>query len=358
MKKIHKFTLAIAMALTAGLLAPLSATAAPIDETSGYDVSWPQCGEVLPTDGAFNIIGVNGGKAFQDNPCFDEQLIWAGGEKAELYLNTGNPGSLLSSFWPIGQTTPKVCLAEDPDSYRCSYNYGYNFANYSYLFASLAYLRSGLTTTPADTRIWLDVETINSWNLTDTKKNIGALRGAVYYLEKVQKVSRIGFYSVASHWEEITGNTQVFSDYPTWVATGSDAVQSVEKCSEKISFTGGKIRFAQYIDSDLDLDVNVDCLNPTKVVTSIEKPSPASGTPGEYVKLRGKLVSSSGNPVKNVLVTIKYRGNSYKVRTNANGVAKKYVRLPVSSGDYSFRFIFAGNRFFEAKKAVQELTVR
>lgn len=359
-----KFGFALVLSIVAGAILPMSANAAPIDETSGYDISWPQCSQVLPQDGAFKIIGVNGGRAFQDNPCFDQQLIWAGGSIAELYLNTGNPGAALSTRWPVGQLTPRVCSEDDLGSLGCSFNYGYNFANYSYLFAELAYLRLGINSTPADTRIWLDVETINSWNLTEPEKNVAALRGAVYYLEQVQKVSEIGFYSVASHWKEITGNTKVFSDYPTWVATGTDfaaagsrSIRSVEKCTEKISFTGGTIRYVQYIDPDLNLDVNVDCLNPIKVPTTLSNLSPTAGSKSALFKLRGKLLSVSGNPVKFAKVTFRYRGKSYSARTNELGIAKLSVRLPAKSGEYSYRLLFAGNKYFETQKYIQQLTV-
>ncbi len=44
----------------------------------GYDVSWPQCGGgPLPVDGDLGIVGVNGGKPFEDNPCLAPQYRWA-----------------------------------------------------------------------------------------------------------------------------------------------------------------------------------------------------------------------------------------------------------------------------------------
>lgn len=35
----------------------------------GYDVSYPQCSGQLPSNRAFAIVGVNGGKSFSVNPC-------------------------------------------------------------------------------------------------------------------------------------------------------------------------------------------------------------------------------------------------------------------------------------------------
>ena len=48
----------------------------------GYDVSWPQCGRALPSDGDFRIVGVNGGRPYTDNDCLAEQYGWAKGAPA------------------------------------------------------------------------------------------------------------------------------------------------------------------------------------------------------------------------------------------------------------------------------------
>ena len=92
----------VALALLAALLA-LPGTASAASTPVGYDVSYPQCGTTLPRDRAFGIIGVNGGLATRANPCLTQQLSWAWGSsgsvllqpKAQVYLNTANPGELL-----------------------------------------------------------------------------------------------------------------------------------------------------------------------------------------------------------------------------------------------------------------------
>src|SRR5918995_6068558 len=85
----------------------------------GYDISYPQCGGAYPANPAFGIVGLNRGRVFSVNPCLESQITWGGGTSTELYANTGNPGPELSSFWPTGQTTPKVCDEANPDTANC-----------------------------------------------------------------------------------------------------------------------------------------------------------------------------------------------------------------------------------------------
>jgi hypothetical protein len=84
-----------------------TASAGPAaDSLVGADVSYPQCGGPLPTEHAFSIVGVNGGRATTTNPCLATQLAWAaeasGGtvhDDIQLYVNTGNPGEQAPT-WP------------------------------------------------------------------------------------------------------------------------------------------------------------------------------------------------------------------------------------------------------------------
>ena len=107
--------LVVALAVAAAVLAvPGTASAAPT--TVGYDVSYPQCGKSLPGDRAFAVVGVNGGLSTKANPCLSTQLAWAARSsgaasaqpRAQLYLNTANPGEVRDQVatWPETGSTP------------------------------------------------------------------------------------------------------------------------------------------------------------------------------------------------------------------------------------------------------------
>jgi hypothetical protein len=222
----------------------------------GYDVSYPQCGGSLPSNPAFAIVGVNGGRVFSANPCLATELAWGGGAVAELYANTGNPGPALSSFWPSGQATPLVCDANDPDTLSCAYDYGWNAARHSFETAQSAYAALGIATSPATTRWWLDVETSNSWRSGSADalaRNVAALRGEVDFL-RAAGVSRLGFYSTQLQWTQITGGSLAFNAFPSWPAGGGTLKGAQQLCSRP-AFTGGATVLAQYFATGFDADL-------------------------------------------------------------------------------------------------------
>jgi len=224
----------------------------------GYDISYPQCGGAFPVDPAFGIVGVNRGIVFSANPCLGagngpSQLAWAG-LRASFYANTGNPGPELSSHWPVGQASPRTCAAADPDTADCAYDYGWNAAADAYAttvraFVSLGWAETGDTRTPKAASWWLDVETANSWR-ADTSLNVAALQGAVAYLDSVD-VASIGFYSTPTMWRQVTGNTDAFSGYRSWVA-GARTLQAAKKLCPGPGFTGGGVQLTQYPKNGFD----------------------------------------------------------------------------------------------------------
>ncbi len=234
----------------------------------GYDVSYPQCGQSLPTNVLFGIVGVNDGIVYGPNPCLGanggdpSELAWAEanaptGEHAQLYANTGNPGPAVSSYWPTGQTTPQVCDPAVPDSQACNYDYGWNAAENSYNTAVAAYASIGLTgndatATPFPNVWWLDVETGNSWR-DDPALNVATLQGAVDYLAS-RDVAAIGFYSSPSQWATIVGAATNFAAYPSWVA-GARTLRGAQRNCTAIGFTGGPVALAQYFASGYDADL-------------------------------------------------------------------------------------------------------
>ena len=127
----------------------------------GSDVSYPQCSSHLQTGQAFGIVGVNGGIANDFNPCVAKEFDWAdqssGGTsqaKAQLYINTGNPGgvvakdgvtdwpannvatgSTITTIDPYGSCAPKLGdlnYPYGPDDQACAWQYGYNKAYLDY----------------------------------------------------------------------------------------------------------------------------------------------------------------------------------------------------------------------------------
>jgi hypothetical protein len=266
----------LALAPAAGVEATATARSASSRAAAtapGYDISWRQCGGPYPVSPTFGIVGVNKGIVFSPNPCLGSEVTWAGATRAALYANTANPGPALSTHWPIGQTSPQVCSATNPDSTQCAYDYGYNAAADSYADAVSAFAALGLSASPAGSPWWLDVETANSWR-SDVTLNVAALSGAVYYLGGVARIGSLGFYSTSYQWRVITGGTSAFSAYSSWVAGGADAAGASANCAGP-GFTGGGVTLAQYPSGGFDADLR--CSTATPVLTSITV-SPASAS--------------------------------------------------------------------------------
>ena len=257
--------LTVALVLIVALLAAAPVVSASSRttkvSTTGYDISWPQCGGSYPSHPAFGIVGVNGGIVFSANSCLSSELAWAGGASGQLYANTGNPGPALSTHWPDGQAYPETCnptlstSLSERDTAACAFDYGYNAAADSYNDAVLAFGKLGLgAATPAGSTWWFDVETSNSWR-TGVALNVADLQGAEFYLSSVGVTTRrIGFYSTQYQWNQITGGTTAFAGSPSWVAGARTARQAASNCSG-LGFTGGGVAVAQYPSGGFDADL-------------------------------------------------------------------------------------------------------
>ncbi|HEV2686761.1 MAG TPA: hypothetical protein VGW79_08995, partial [Actinomycetota bacterium] len=204
----------------------------PPPSPTGYDISYPQCSSSLPKSPQFGIVGVNGGRAYSTNSCLASEYAWATTStstsypKVGFYANTGNPGPVLSTHWPSGQTSPAVC--DGTWSEGCSYDYGWNAAADSFAKAV------GVAGTSAARAAywWLDVETGNSWAAASDSTNWASLntkdlQGAAAYLAS-QGVAQIGFYSTGYQWGQITGLNASTSpayfpaSYVNWVPGASN----------------------------------------------------------------------------------------------------------------------------------------
>ncbi|MBV9582621.1 MAG: hypothetical protein JO057_28895, partial [Chloroflexi bacterium] len=229
-----------------------------INLQDGYDMSFPQCGKTLPSTFAFTILGVNGGRAFDFNPCLASLMSWAltsppppvstQQPRVSLYLNTDNPGpDDPGGRWPAaGVSQPRAC--DGSASVDCAYDYGWYAAQ-----AALTRAGNNATSLPW----WLDVETSNTWS-GDVSSNSAVLQGAVALL-KSSNVAAIGVYSSPRQWGQITGATtpdspinQPFTNLYNWLARAHTADEAPTLCSH--TFTGGRVKLVQYPLNGFDAD--------------------------------------------------------------------------------------------------------
>jgi hypothetical protein len=265
MRNPLRSVLVVALAVAAAVLAvPGTASAAPT--TVGYDVSYPQCRSSLPADRPFAVVGVNGGLSTKANPCLGTQLAWAwkssgavpAQPKAQLYLNTANPGEVRSqvSTWPKTGATP-YGLCDGGNSAACSYRYGWERASYSVtsFFAPVAQT-ARVETNPAAYIWWLDVETMNTWQSGSTEakaRNRATLEGMTDYL--VSRGGRVGLYSTNLQWGQIVGTvpaTSTLAGKPSWLAGASSLSGAKANCSRPALVPAGTVTMTQYVQSGWD----------------------------------------------------------------------------------------------------------
>ncbi len=245
------------------------------DAVVARDVSFPQCSGSLPlrANAALGVLGTNNGISFTRNPCLVQQLAWAKSLALPpaFYANTGDPGPRHATHWPIGQSSPQVCTASDPNSIGCSYDYGWNAAWHSYSVATDAAQRlhhvdrANARHRAANVEWWLDVETMNSWQalddqpvVADQRLDVATIQGEVDAL-RMAHVESVGIYSTAFQWGQITGGSSVtrgrFAGLPQWLAGYASYAAAARGCGDA-GFTGGPVRMTQYLGSDgFDADV-------------------------------------------------------------------------------------------------------
>jgi hypothetical protein len=244
-------------------------------ELVGYDISYPQCGKKLPTGQYFGIVGVNGGKATTTNPCLVEQLTWANKSQAgssqpkvQLYVNTANPGEVISQIttWPTSNTDKTGYTTANPygtctglNDVACSWQYGWNRSVEANLdrFAPAATQVAGLNQSASAYTWWLDVETGNSWQSGSTEalaRNTATLEGFASYYQS--KGAKVGLYSTALQWGEITGNTvssgSNLNGLPNWRPSGTSLAIAKDNCTVAPLTVNGFISLTQYVQQNLD----------------------------------------------------------------------------------------------------------
>ena len=244
-----------------------------VTEMKGYDVSYPQCGKKLPTDHYFGIVGVKGGNAATANNCLADQLVWANKAKTgskqskfQVYVNTANPGEVIDQIttWPTSSADSNGNIPSNPygicdgsNDRACSWLYGWNRSIYTEsIFKSAANSR-GINANTSDYVWWLDVETMNTWQSGSNEaliRNTAAIEGfGAYYLSEGAK---IGLYSTAVQWAEITGNNisvnSNLNGLPNWRPSGASLSNAKANCSVAPLTPNGYISLTQYVVKNLD----------------------------------------------------------------------------------------------------------
>jgi hypothetical protein len=269
MKPALRSVVVVALAAVATVLAmPGTASAAPT--TVGYDVSYPQCGSTLPQDRAFAVIGVNGGLSTRANPCLANQLGWVWGAsgavpsqpRAQLYLNTANPGELRAQVttWPARGVTPYGTCRGD-NSAACSWQYGWERAENSVVnFLTPSARIAQVDGRPGSYIWWLDVETMNTWQSGSSDalaRNRATLEGMTSYL--TSRGGRVGIYSTGQQWAQIAGAvpaTSPLAGRDSWLAGATSLAGAQTACLKPALVPGGRVTLSQYVQSGLDRDLS------------------------------------------------------------------------------------------------------
>jgi hypothetical protein len=267
MTKPLRSVIVVALAVAAAVLA-VPGVASAGTPTVGYDVSYPQCGSSLPSTHAFGIVGVNGGLSTRANPCLSQQLTWAWRSsgaaddqpKAQLYLNTANPGELRAqvSTWP-GQGDTPYGTCDGANSLSCSWQYGWERAQNSVVsFFAPAAQAAHVDSRPDSYTWWLDVETDNTWQSGSTDalaRNRATLEGMIRYL--ASQGAAVGVYSSHQQWDQIVGSVDADSslaDSNSWLAGATSLSGATAACKQSPLAPDGTVTLAQYKQGGLDRD--------------------------------------------------------------------------------------------------------
>ena len=236
---------------------------------TGNDVSYPQCGQALPSGQAFGIVAVNEGVANVTNSCLATEMTWARASsgatsqpKVALYVNTADPGRAATGDWPTNDIDPVtrkrvrdpygVCGARDNQA--CAWQYGWNLAD---LDARIRGVPS-----PGHYRWWLDVETVNSWS-SSTQNNRADVDGMVAYFRSIGGTA--GVYSTPRQWGPLmgtVGSTSPLYRLPDWIPGARTLSQAEKDCRLAPLTAGGTVTVTQWATRAANSDFS--CPSPRK----------------------------------------------------------------------------------------------
>jgi hypothetical protein len=261
----------VASLVTASTLAASAEAATHSSTPAGYDVSYPQCSETLPSGQAFGIVAVNDGLANTTNPCLMTEITWAQASsgtaklpRASLYVNTANPGNRGVADWPPNNNDPVTgSHVSDPygtcsgqDNQACAWQYGWNMADQD--------ARTSGLVSPGRYRWWLDVETINSWE-SSPQNNRADLEGMVAYFRRIG--GTVGIYSTIKQWGPITGTVRSGSPLyrlPDWIPGAKTLAQARKNCGLAPLTGGATVTVTQWKTPPTNSDFSCRSL-PSKV---------------------------------------------------------------------------------------------
>ena len=229
------------------LVAPVSrASVLPPAVAYGNDVSWPNCpigvgdrslGLPMPASGAhFVVVGLTNGPGFTPNPCLASQVQWVKARHKWLaaYAVLSYPtAAQLRAYGGRGTAVTRLTRVGAAQANR-----------------NVSAMRKAGVRTPV---VWVDVEPVKlaPWTRTPAYNN-AVISGAVAAYKAAGL--RVGFYSYAYGWREITGGRRMPS-YPTWVPSGgATRASAVARCS-KASFSGGPVAMGQWTYAQRDHNV-------------------------------------------------------------------------------------------------------
>jgi hypothetical protein len=242
--------------LLAALLAvPLTAStsqASSLPQTrsaDGADISWPNCPKGMgipsrPTEGMpmpvasarFVVLGLTNGPGFTPNPCLADQVAWTKARHlwAGAYAVTTYPSAAqLTTYGGRGTGAQRL------------FRTGVAQAQVNVRNMRRAGLRPPM--------VWVDVEpvSVQPWSGNPTFNN-AVLDGAVAGYRGAGL--KVGFYSYAHGWKQITGGRRMPS-VATWVPAGDDQRSSALARCSRPSFSGGLVLLAQWTAAGRDHNV-------------------------------------------------------------------------------------------------------
>ena len=235
-----------------------------VSASTGYDISYPQCGATITYPAGFGVVGVNDGHPYSTNPCLASEITWAKTTIAgvpSFYMNTDSPGPADTSNWPRCDR-PQSCSGGN--STTCAYDYATVRPKFFRQRHQCRDRRTALRRPQPRSRArtggstWKLATTGRSSNRRTGRRPVRStdqsmLLGAVAYLKSVG-VNNLGLYSTAQQWHTIMGTPPTaFESLSAWMP-GYATLAAAEAACALPSFNGGRVAMIQYPMNGLDGD--------------------------------------------------------------------------------------------------------